>query len=476
MSNSPQSDLARTDAPGDARGFDASRLVFYVVLTAVILGGTFFAGLYSGARRNAIFRLTDRVRSSLTASLTTVSEEATTLSGTHPSHFLQPSRWARDGVTVNAAPDDGALILLSGFFDDSNELRLIQRNGSVVARWPVRFSTLFPKPTHMPAAYVPATDWNIDTHGALALPDGSVVFNFEWGGLVKLDRCGVPLWTVPQRTHHSVERAEGGGFWVPGRRLVANVPTPYPPFDTPFDEDLILKITEDGQVERSLSVPKIFYDNGLEAVLTATGSRFKSGMAWDEEIVHLNKVAELSRELAPEFPMFEAGDLLLSLREQNLLMVVDRDGAKVKWWRIGPWRRQHDPEFRRGGTIMLFNNNVYETMFGASVDVSPVTAPRVSNIGDVNPVTGEYRVLFGGRPEQELLSGIRGKVDATPGGGLFITEFEGGRVIETDAQGKVLWEYVNHYSADEVAEITEARLYRPGYFTVASWSCDGVRR
>ena len=70
-----------------------------------------------------------------------------------------------------------------------------------------------------------------------------------------------------------------------------------------------------------------------------------------------------------------------------------------------------------------------------------------------------------------MLSIIRGKVDLTSDGGLFITEFEAGRVFETDSNGVVVWEYINRYSPEEVAEITEARIYSAGYFTVERWPC-----
>ena len=57
-------------------------------------------------------------------------------------------------------------------------------------------------------------------------------------------------------------------------------------------------------------------------------------------------------------------------------------------------------------------------------------------------------------------------------GGLLITEFEGGRVLETDTPGQVIWEYINRYDQDEVAELTEARVYPVNYFEVTDWSCE----
>jgi arylsulfotransferase ASST len=453
--------------------FDISKVVFYTLLTVSLLGLSFAIGLHAGANKTGVYLLVSGLKSAVLDSLKAVAEEAPTLEGTHPTHFLQPRRLAGAGVTVNSATTNQQdLLLLSGFFVDTNEIRLVRRTGDVVARWPVKFYTIFPHPTHMPADAVPATNWNIDTHGALALPDGSIVFNFEWGGLVKLDHCGHVVWTVARQTHHSVERAEVGGFWVPGRRMVTG-DSPYPPFETPIKEDTILKISDDGQVQAEFSVPKILYDNGLAPVLTATGSWFWTGMPWDREIVHLNKVDELSSDIAGDFPMFEAGDLALSLRDHNLLLVVDPHATKIKWWKIGPWVRQHDPRFKRGGTILVFNNNIFETAFGPNhADlISPVSGPRVSNIVEIDPVSGEHKVVYGTKKGQELLSVIRGKVETTRNGGLLITEFEGGRVLETDADGNVVWEYINRYSPEEVAEISEARIYPSSYFTVNDWSC-----
>jgi hypothetical protein len=276
---------------------------------------------------------------------------------------------------------------------------------------------------------------------------------------------------VRRQTHHSVERAEGGGFWVPGRRFV-ETDSPFPPFEPPFHEDTLLRISEEGRILAEVSVPRIFYDNGLQAVLTAAD--LTRGMTWDQEILHLNKITELRSTSAASFPMFEAGDLALSIRDLNLLMVVDKSAARVKWWKTGPWLRQHDPEFSRDGTIVVFNNNLYETVFEIGNQQTPLSTPRVSNIVEVDPASGKAQVIYGGRRGQELLSVVRGKVDLTPRGGLLIVESEGGRVLETNADGRLVWNYINRYSAEKVAEITEARLYSSAYFDVKDWSCAAI--
>ncbi|MEA3411315.1 MAG: arylsulfotransferase family protein [Pseudomonadota bacterium] len=451
---------------------DLSRLFFFATVITVALCIAFLFGLYSGARKNRVYDAVQAVK----ADVKLVFEEIPNLSKTRPKDFLQPARYAGSGVTIDKAGDRAdSLVLLSGFFDNNNELRLVRRSGDIVARWTVKFPELFPDTTHM--FEPPETEWNIDLHGALALPDGSVVFNFDYGGLVKLDRCGSVVWTLAEPSHHSVELAEDGGFWVPGQRVHrSGDSSPFPPFNTPFREDTIMRVSGNGVVQDEISVPQLFYDNHLEALLTASGESVKVDKKWDNEIVHLNKIAELKREMAGDFPQFEAGDLMLSLRQYNMVLVIDPESRVIKWWKAGPWLRQHDPEFVPGGHIIVFNNNRFRTSFGPGNGmISSLDIPRISNIIEFDPASGEFEIVYGGRADQELLSVIRGKHERQPHGGLLITEFEGGRVLETDANGRIIWEYINRYDEDEVAELTEARVYPSSYFEVSDWSCEGIQ-
>ena len=52
-----------------------------------------------------------------------------------------------------------------------------------------------------------------------------------------------------------------------------------------------------------------------------------------------------------------------------------------------------------------------------------------------------------------------------------VTEFEAGRVFEVDAEGSLVWEFINRFDEKTVAEVTEARLYEESYFTVTDWTC-----
>lgn len=381
-----------------------------------------------------------------------------------PEALLDTARYPGEGVTrIQEGRTAPGLTLLSGFFDDNNELRLVAQDGTVINRWIVRFSELFPNTSHIrPEKDIPATDWNTDTHGALAFPDGSVVFNFEYKGMVKLDRCGAVEWTVPRMTHHSIDWANDGNLWVGGRRYVEESLPDLLPLEAPYFEDTALKISREGEILAQISIPKLLFQNGLEHLWLANGE-FRVSTVRGNEIVHLNDIEQLPADLADLFPGFSTGDLLLSMRELNLIMVVDPETGRVKWRKTGPWIRQHDPDFTTRGTISVFNNNTDDhggKVFGGSTIV------------EIDPDTRDTTVVYGADPGQRMYTRIRGRHQHLENGNILITESISGRVIEVDDEGEIVWEYINRFDENAVARVNDAIRYRKDYFSVEDWACD----
>lgn len=443
---------------------DLSKIAFYSVIIIALIVAIYGYGIYSGRYRTHGFTAIRAIRNFITT-------DGPTFFKIRPVDSIQIARHKGSGVTINKLPaNDKSLVLLSGFIDNNNEIRLIRRDGSVIHKWPVSYTKLFKDTSYLHDP--PQSDWNTNLHGVVALPDGSVVFDIADVGVVKMDRFNKVAWTIHRSTHHSVERAEGGGFWICCRHYYPKgSPSPFPPFVTPYRADTIIKVSDDGKIIKEISIPKLFYDNGLWGLLTSTGEHTPGGLFWEEEIIHLNKVVELTSDIAKKYPMFQAGDLMLSLRDYNMLVVFSPKTGKIKWWKIGPYIRQHDPEFTKEGTIILFNNNVYPNYVKKNAFAKEPLSPldNKSNILSINPKTGESKIIYGGKPNQDLFSLTMGKVDETSDGGLLITEAEGGRVLQTNANGEIIWEYVNRYDENHVAHITEARIYPSDYFSVQEW-------
>ena len=435
---------------------ERSKLISLLAGSALVIGGSYTAGLYSAVRENAGYRV---VWGTLDGAKTLV-EELPNLRGTEPIHFLRPAKYEGSGVTVNdPAADQDDLILLSGFMDGNNRARLIRRDGTVINDWELSAHTLFDDPSFFRDN--PATDWNAITHGTIITPEGDIVFSFESGGMARLDRCAKPVWTTPGVVnHHSPNWMEDGGVVVSGGDHV-NVPNseiPWP-FGGPYWEDLVFKYDADGNKVFEKALTTLFIENDLEALITSTGFfRTRTGGEF-----HMNEVEELSSDMADAFPMFEAGDLMLSLRNRNMVVVTDPEVKTIKWLKIGPFIRQHDPDFQPDGTITVFDNHSDDSLDG--------NRGGGSRVWRIDPETDLAVTLYGGRDGQRFFSPERSTHQVQPNGNLMITAAQEGRAFEVTRNGEIVWEYVNRYDDDRVTWLHDAQTYDPAFFTVTDWTC-----
>jgi hypothetical protein len=218
-------------------------------------------------------------------------------------------------------------------------------------------------------------------------------------------------------------------------------------------------VSDQGAVLEEVSISELFVDNGLLHLLVkGRGPVFRPG-----EVVHLNDIEELPDSIAERFPLFEAGDLMLSFRDLQVVMIVDPRDWRVKWYQMGPWVRQHDPDFQPDGTITVFNNKDDHPFDGTHLGGSEIV--------ELNPSTGATRRLYGGRPEQDMHTGILGKHQVLPNGNILITQTQRGRLLEVTRSGEIVWELINRYDEETLAVMTEATRYPPSYFEVDDWTC-----
>jgi hypothetical protein len=70
-----------------------------------------------------------------------------------------------------------------------------------------------------------------------------------------------------------------------------------------------------------------------------------------------------------------------------------------------------------------------------------------------------------------MFTSIRGKHQILPNGNILMVEFAAGRILEVDASGELVWEYVNRYDAETVAEVSQATRYSEQLFTPENRTC-----
>lgn len=383
-----------------------------------------------------------------------------------PPHFVAPRVYDRSGVRVlHPNRVEPGLTLITKHWKDldwQQGIRLVDTDGNVVHEWRVDPARLF-SGASVPDSRQRRGLRDSGVHGVHLFPDGDILFNLDYEGAVRLDACGDVVWQLPESTHHSIERAGDGTFWIPGgspdaRRASPAHPDGHPGLIRPVYHDRILRVTADGDVLDQINVLDLLYENGLERHVV------KARQVYAEDVTHLNDVEPLRESLADQYPLFEAGDLLVSLRNLDLVFVFDPDSRRVKWNASLPFIHQHDPDFMGDGWIGVFDNNRDFTDRGRMLSGSRVIA--------LMPGTDSTRVLYPRSRSDSFYTETLGKWQQLDNGNLLLTEGRAGRILEVTADGRVVWEWIGErYEESQVAEVSEGTRYPLSQADAASWPC-----
>jgi hypothetical protein len=265
-------------------------------------------------------------------------------------------------------------------------------------------------------------------HGFALLKDGSIIFSFDEGvSLQRFDPCGRRIWSIGGLFNHSVTLDEDEKVVWTLRHEVK---------DERLLHDTVLEVAAaTGEIIRRITTEDISAANPALHILDirerdrnlVRENPRNTSEEWLVDPFHLNDVEPLPASIADRFEGFEAGDLLLSARSLNLVFVVDPDTLKVKWWRMGAWRRQHDPDWQPTGEITVYDNRM-------SLDYSRIVG--------IVPASQSTRVVFDGR-SADFYSRIRGKHQITRAGNLLITSPQQGRVFEVEPNAHMALEIFN---------------------------------
>jgi hypothetical protein len=285
------------------------------------------------------------------------------------------------------------------------------------------------------AGVEPRVSYQKYVHGFALLPDGSVIFSFIPGvTLQRVDACSRRVWATPGSFHHAVSLANDKNFVWSLRDEPVN--------EKEVTETLVRVAVATGEVVKRISVDDIVAANPTIDILQikqdddnwGNGNPRNKPEVWGYDPLHLNDVEELPAAYAGSFNGFVAGDLLVSVRNLNLIFVLDPETLKVKWWHSGSWRRQHDPDWEPNGTISLLDNRM---------------SRDYSRIVRITPFSDQVEVAFDGRTN-DFYTRIRGNHQFTPAGNLLVASTQQGRAFEVDRDGQpVLEVYSTRPGGDE---------------------------
>jgi hypothetical protein len=384
-----------------------------------------------------------------------------------PQKHLRPSRAVGSGVVQhNPQKALNGITLLSGMWGETLAIKLVNMDGDLLHEWPVSFNAIWPEAKHLTRQ---PHDWDTNIHGMVAQPNGDIIFNFEHDGLVSINACAEVNWKLDELTHHVVFRAEDENLWVAGARKHATRDKRFALLSAPYIEEILIELSPAGEVLREISLLEVFYNSNYEGLLLDPADVWGNQGTWRgtvgtsrEDITHLNDIEILSSDMAGAFEQFNAGDILLSIRNLDLLIIIDGKTELIKWTMTGPWLMQHDPDFLASGKIMVFDNQIFRR--GEMRD-------RGSRILEVDPISHEVDVIYMGNPDERFFSSQMGKQQPLINGNILIAEPDGGRAFEVDRNGEIVWEFINRWSEEQVAVITQATRLPADYFDFSATEC-----
>ena len=265
---------------------------------------------------------------------------------------------------------------------------------------------------------------NIDKEGNLyVVIDGRSLCKIDWDSGI--------IWNCESGFHHWVSLAQNGDIYsiVWGRLDIT-----YMDRSIPVLNDYITILSRDGTIKKQLSIYKMFGDRIPETKLDTIYNVVYSGAPEVDpcnpgescyDLFHTNTVEIIKRDHPG---LCKKGDLLVSIRNLNLIAIIDPVSEKVLWsWGEGVLDRQHSPELTENGTIVVFDNGPTTRKYSRILEVEPGT----------NKIVFEYK----SDPPESFFSDGGGTVQKLSNGNVLIAETEKGKAFEVTRSGKTVWEY-----------------------------------
>lgn len=329
---------------------------------------------------------------------------------------------------------------------------LLDEEGHLVHQWQMPFSKAWPDPPHVNA---PLSDDFIFWRKAHLFPNGDVIAVYEASGdtpygygVIKVDKDSKLIWRYPARNHHDLDIGPDGRVYLL-EQAFENTPLPGSKIrEYPYLGDSVTVLSPGGKLIKKVSITKAFRMSPFADSLRVFGD---IGVGWD--VWHTNGVEVLHEDMADAFPFLKPGQVLISIRNTDMLAALDLDSEQVVWASTGPWHRQHDADFLADGSILLFDNQGH---------LGPGGGARILRI---DPANSAILWQYAGTKEDPFQSRGRGSQQALPNGNVLIAESHQGRLLEVTPDKEVVWEYVTPHRSpkdhNDVAVVCSVQRMAP---------------
>ncbi|WP_329085081.1 MULTISPECIES: arylsulfotransferase family protein [unclassified Streptosporangium] len=160
------------------------------------------------------------------------------------------------------------------------------------------------------------------------------------------------------------------------------------------------------------------------------------------DVLHANTVEILDAHPAG---IWGHGDVLVSLRDLNLIAVLDLAARSVRWWwGPGELSGQHQPSVLPGGTVLVFDNG-HGVGRSRGLEIDPSS----------NSIVWQYTA----DPPESLFCAMAGGCERLPNGNILISDAQAGRAIEVTRDGRTVWA-VQIRTIRSSSAVSRTELYR----------------
>lgn len=304
------------------------------------------------------------------------------------------------------------------------EAILMDMDGKVLHKWQLHIEQALPdfkpkNPKHYAHRY-----WR-RVH---LFENGDLLVIFEGLALVKIDKNSNLLWVYDGGAHHDLEVAEDGRIYVLTRHAVLN---PRYNAKEPILEDFICILSPTGQEQQCVSV--------LESIENSRFSNHLQRLRKKGDVFHTNTIELLDGRLAEQSPAFQKGNVLISIRNLDLVAVVNLERKEAVWAKYGLWRKQHQPTILENGHLLIFDN-------GTELRAK-------SKVLELDPLSEEIYWVYMGSRDNPFYSPTIGSAARLPNGNTLITESTAGRAFEVTPDKTIVWEFISPHRLGENDEM-----------------------
>lgn len=408
-----------------------------LIIIGFLLGG--YISTYSPAIRDVVVAYLPSPISSRTVSIKTGESKPTNKTSDEIKGLGYSSTARIDhnnkGVVHHDTPSSPGSIFYTSLNQGRYSGYLIDKSGTIKHKWTNDDKHGLKPSPHQRLRQKQRDGWR----RGFVYPNGDLLIIKEYAGLVKMDKNSDLLWKKSNNAHHDLDRYKGGFYVI--KADIAKVKS------NDYLVDHIIKITDDGTVKKDINIVKAIGKSKYSGLLRLVNN------SSEFDLLHLNTVVAINSKDARriDHPAFKAGNLIITSKKINAIMVLNPNKEKVIWAKLGLMNLGHENTITHAGQLLLFDNFWNE---------------KRSRVIKYDPATDRITWTYTGREVDQFFSSCCGALAETVHNNVLIGEKGSGRILEIHPQNGLVWQYNNPNVMQDgtPSAIYGVEYYKPDYF------------